>query len=501
MPAMGSFLFDVPEPSDAFFRRSNWQAAYVLGTEGVPSFAQVSWEDRRLAIRQPSERSGKLVIACQLEGMGGRTLTTCSLRQKTTPYLLPLELARGSCHRARAQADTWRRAGLNLGDRFDDLLRQGTAEFIEAVGFVGDPAKASRASLRAVKTLEEASTELGQRYASQSIAFRRQREDRLGILVAAGLLPDPNGLSPDPKAYLDAFNAAALRVCWSDSESDSGRFDFAPLRDLAGWCREQGVRVIGGPLLDWRDRLLPDWLTLLEDDFESLSEAISQFVERTVLELRGSVHLWNCAAGLNTPGPLNLDDEQRIRLGLVALQAVRRCDPNTPAIVTFDQPFGEYLSSQREGISPLHFADVMARSGLGLAGLGLEFRFGYPRGATLPRSAVDLGELIDRWSALGMPLLVQLGVPGGEGVDPQALLTGYPPLASAGDLSPADEQRRIAQPLLQTLLAKHAVHAIVWDEWSDARRHLLPHAGLIAADGTRRPLWDDFRKTRAEILR
>ncbi len=103
----------------------------------------------------------------------------------------------------------------------------------------------------------------------------------------------------------------------------------------------------------------------MEDDFEAFLEAVTQFAERTVTKFRGSVHLWNCAAGLNTPGPLEIDDEKAMRLAVGILQAVRRTDPNTPAIITFDQPFGEYLAKHGEGISPLHFADALVRSGLG----------------------------------------------------------------------------------------------------------------------------------------
>ena len=123
--------------------------------------------------------------------------------------------------------------------------------------------------------------------------------------------------------------------------------------------------MIGGPLIDFRTRLMPHWLYLFEDDFESLLKAAVHYVETTVAKFRGKVQLWNCATGLNTPGPLPLNDEQAMRLSIGILQAVRRTDPNTPAIMSFDQPFGEYLSKDRDGISPLQFADAMLRSGLG----------------------------------------------------------------------------------------------------------------------------------------
>ncbi len=56
-----------------------------------------------------------------------------------------------------------------------------------------------------------------------------------------------------------------------------------------------------------------------------------------------------------------------------------------------------------------------------MAGIGLEFRVNYESEATLPRSAVDFGQMIDRWATLGIPMLVQLSVPGGSGADNMAL--------------------------------------------------------------------------------
>jgi hypothetical protein len=227
---------------------------------------------------------------------------------------------------------------------------------------------------------------------------------------------------------------------------------------------------------------------------------VLEFVERTVSQFRGSVQLWNCAAGLNTPGPLSLDDEQTMRLAVGILQTVRRTDPHTPSVVSFDQPFGEYLARHRDGISPLHFADALARSGLGLAGLGLEFRFNYQTGCTLPRSAVDFGELLDRWATLGLPLLVQLAAPGGSGPDPKAMVPEkvLQPPGPNGDAEA--EQLKIAGPILRTLLAKHIVHGIVWDGWSDAEPHLLSHSGVIDAGGRPRPMLEYLTRLRRDFL-
>ena len=70
-----------------------------------------------------------------------------------------------------------------------------------------------------------------------------------------------------------------------------------------------------------------------------------------------------------------------------------------------------------------------------------------------------------------------------------------------GQLSdPGAEQLRIVGPMIRTLLAKHIVHGIVWDGWSDAEPHVQSHSGIIDAAGQPRPLLDYLIRLRKEFL-
>ncbi|GAA5510736.1 glycoside hydrolase family 10 [Novipirellula caenicola] len=497
---MGQFFFDVPETAQDFISRSLWKDAYICGIEGVPWQSRNEFDGSRLTITRGIESSGKLFLTCVVDGVGYCTLNTCSLRPLEEAHLLLLELARGSCYRARIQSDAWERAGLTLTSTFLELMAEGTQRFLDAAQRRGDPGVASEYAIEAISILEQANAELGDSYAIQSVSFRKQRENQLGTLLAAAVVP-PSPTEPDHEdEFCAAFNSAAVRLSWADIETDSGRFDYDAAEQSIRWCASKGLRVIGGPLLDFRERLMPHWLYLLEDDFESLLQSVCNFAERTVLKLRGSVQLWNCASGLNTPGPLKLDDEQIMRLAVGILQTVRRNDPNTPAIMMFDQPFGEYLAKHRDAISPLHFADAIARSGLGMAGFGLDVRVNYASGATLPRSAIDFGQMIDRWGTLGLPLLVQLSIPGDRGPDEKAIYPLEPLPETSSELDASSDQLRIASPLIRTLLAKHIVHGIVWDGWSDAVPHVLSHSGLIDAENEPRPLLDYLTRVRRDFL-
>lgn len=550
--AMGQMHFRVPEAASDFFHGSRWRDAYLCGIEGVPWQTKnifrpesdpsvLGHEDPAagsevtgggiLTLNRSVDTSAKLFLTCPVAGIGYRMLTTCSLRCLSMPHELLVELARGSCHRVRIQADTWQRGGLALSDRFEDLLQRGTHAFLDSiqppvlVGAGLDPAaqvddaviesKSTQAAIEAITLLEQAASELGDLFSTQSMSFRRTREPRLSTMMAVNVWPEDADESEEVPEFgeqgiAQAFNAAAVRISWGDIENGSGTNDFSRVNRVLDACGQSGTRVIGGPLIDHRDGLLPDWLALLGDDFEKLMSAMTQFVEATVNEFRGRVHLWNAAAGLNIAGPLSLDDEQVMRFSIGVLQTIRRCDPNTPVIISIDQPCGEYLAKYANGISPLHFADALLRSGLGLAGIGLNFRFGYSEGDTHPRSSIEFAQLIDRWATLNSPLMVQLSVPAAPGKDKSAkmnvcsvALSPEAVVASSaqGEAEAwANVQHDFARPLIQTLLAKQIVHAVVWDGWSDQYPHLTPHAGVLDHDGNPRPLLRYLSELREEIL-
>ena len=117
-----------------------------------------------------------------------------------------------------------------------------------------------------------------------------------------------------------------------------------------------------------------------------------------------------------------MDDERMMRFSLSALQTIRRLDPETPTILSFDQPFGEYLRKPNSGMPGLKIAETLARSGLGMAGIGLDIKVNYGKHGSMPRSAIDFSQKLDRWGTLGLPLLVQISAPGSAGKDEQSLV-------------------------------------------------------------------------------
>ena len=151
-------------------------------------------------------------------------------------------------------------------------------------------------------------------------------------------------------------------------------------------------------------------------------------------------------------------------------------------------------------LSPLHFADALVRADLGLAGIGLEINLGYSPRGTEPRDTIDFGRQMDRWSSLGLPLLVSLTVPSGSGKDPQARSTSNPQsYVDAGELSVAT-QRAWGEKFLPILLAKQPIQGVIWNQLRDSQPHALPHGGLFDAEDLAKPILELLQNLREQHL-
>ena len=174
-----------------------------------------------------------------------------------------------------------------------------------------------------------------------------------------------------------------------------------------------------------------------------------------------------------------LPEEDRLRLTVDTIQTVSRIDSRAPVIVSFDQPWAEYLAKENLDLSPLHFADALVRADLGVAGIGLEINFGYWPGGTLPRELLEINRLIDYWSQLGLPLLIIVTIPSSGAPDPHARRGTTPLVASFPSGLTQNAQMEFAQRLVPMLISKQCVHAIIWNQMCDSHPHDFPHGGLF----------------------
>lgn len=472
------------------------EQVYLAGLDRVPWHARVSRADGELRLERKMADAGNLYIPWQVEGYGWVTLATGTLIERERPYHLPLELARGKIGQVRNQISDWQAMGL-----FVPVLVE--AKIAEATRLLGEAAVGDPTSPRSVQLAEQclrlgldAAHLLTSAYAEQVLAVRRRTTGKLGILLGSEL-----GNSPlDPYLagqYLQSFNAARIPMAWRTIETGEGEYHWDVVDQQVEWCRAQGLMVCAGPLIQLDRQSVPDWLYLWEKDFESLLGFATEFLDAVVNRYRDMVDLWVPIGRINTANVLSLDDEERLRLTAQAIEVTRGLDALAEVVVSFDQPWGEYLSRLENDFPPLHFADELLRAGLGLTGLGLEINLGYQPDGTLLRDPLEFSRHLDYWSLLGAPLYLAITVPSGSHDDPLAQRRTAP---QPGTWTPGVQQAWVNR-YVPMLLAKSSVHGVLWNQLRDSEPHAFPHGGLFDLRRHPKPALRQLASLRQAYLR
>jgi hypothetical protein len=291
----------------------------------------------------------------------------------------------------------------------------------------------------------------------------------------------------------------SLPLTWRTIEAVEGRRNWTDADAQVEWAHSAGLRICAGPLLELDDRGVPDWTYLWEGDFDSLLSFMLEHVRAVVERYRGKVHLWQVAARMTHGHALGLGEEARLQLAAKAITVVRQLDPTTPLVVSFDQPWAEYLASEQLDLAPMHFADALVRAELGLSGLGLEINVGYHPGGSVHRGPLAISRLVDTWSLLELPLLVALTLPSSAAEDPKA--NGkVRVLSSEKDEVTPQSQRDWIEENVPLLLAKNAVQIVLWNQLSDAAPHHYPHSGIFDSEDKPKPALEALRKIRQQYL-
>jgi len=491
---MGIIRFQLPRRE--FASESMLDRTYMAGLDGVPWPCQTRFTNNCLVLSRDVSESGNFYTPWHVNGYGEVMLSTGSLMERERPYELPVELARGTVNRLRNQLAAWTFAGLSVDDQVRVRLAEAVKTMARTVtGTSGSDQRienADRATGQAIRVMDL----LVDQYTEHALRLRHQQSAQLQTLYGVNLGSQP--VHPTHAGDLSAaFNSAIVPMNWRNVESSSGSFSWETVDEQIDWCANQSVRALGGPLINMDGAGLPDWLILWEDDFEEMQSYILDYVNNVVQRYRGKVSLWNCAARLSAVGAIQINEEQRLNLTVRIIEQVRRWETKAPLIVSFDQPWAEQIAQTSMEFTPLHFADALARAGLGLSGFGLEFSLGYwPRGS-ITRDLLEISRQLDRWSLLGLPLVIYLTIPSSQTVDPQAK-PGIQSQPCLNDRLSTASQNSLVERLVPLLLAKQCVHGIIWNQLDDTQPHDFPHGGLLDTAGTAKPTLQTLSSIRTE---
>ncbi|MCA9150044.1 MAG: hypothetical protein KDA92_12115 [Planctomycetales bacterium] len=455
---MGSMQFLLPRREGLAELAVN--CAYMIGNDGAPWETHVTYHSGRLTVSRDARESGRLIAPWTIAGCGQVALSTATLLPRDTPYHLVLELCRGTLSR---------------------ILSQFAPSFLDQPAVHGAVSEAERHFVTAALSQHDIERCAREAEASLAICVNLIRKCLAPALKAQGpsnvcsrltgfQIDSPRGLNSLLQSSRTLGNAVFYQSSWRETESNPGEFNWATWQRDLRRIRQSKRRAACGPLFRLNRHDLPDWLYLWEEDFDTLQSYVVNYVQKAVDALRGDVNLWYVTAGTNIESELQLGEEHRLRLTLSAIEALRRADSQTPALVGIRQPWGEYLGHAAIDLSPWQFADIVVRSELGISGFVLEMNIACTSDRTLPRDLLELNRLIDHWSTFGLPLVIHLAIatPG------KAPVLGQPSGISTQTV-------QTVRDIVALLIQKPSVQGIIWGQFYDRADW---KAGVITADGT-----------------
>ena len=461
-------------------------AAYLSGFDGRVYPATVTVDDGLVTLRRNGTDSGRLHVAWPVTGAGRPVLCTAALCERPTPYLLPVELARGQLGLIRDQLAAWQAAGMEVPSEAAELLTQAQGHFCRAACRQEHPSVAAEAADAALAAALAAAERLTASYVRQRLTLRRRRTRHLPVLLSSRLGPErpPNSWN---RPFAAAFTGACVNAAWREVEPRQGEYAWEVCDQQVDWCHDQRLTPVGNAMLDFSPGGLPDWLWPYAQNYAALQSFVCDYVETVVSRYMGRVRLWEVAARANTGGALLLDEEHRLALTARAVEVARQVDDDLRLNLRVEQPWGAYQAAGMHRLSPLQSVDALVRSGVGLTGITLELAVGFTPGGSAIRDRFEISRLIDLWSSLGLTLTVSLAFPSQHRRDVQAAETIGVAEPQWRQTWSDEAQADWAEELLPLLMSKPAVNGIEWMHFSDAVPHRFPHAGLLRPDGSAKP--------------
>jgi hypothetical protein len=470
--------------------------AYLSGVDRIAWPVRASLENNELYLHRSISEAACLHFPWTIEGHGRVTLSTGTLLERDLPYMLPLELARGLVNQVRTQLFEWQSIGLVAPDSLVEKIGEATKLLASAVIEQNNSPVCASLSETCLSMAMDAANRLATCYIEQAMIVRRRTIEKQPVFFGGDLT---NSLLDrhTAKQFLATFNAANVPMSWREIEADEGAFKWTVPDAQIQWAKKNNLAVSAGPLLSFDSHNWPDWLTLWEDDFDSLRDFSAQYLRAVVDRYRDRVDFWQIAGRVNTEESLSLSDDEKLRLTAMGTEIIADRDPDKPIFVSFDQPWAEYMSRRDVDFPPLHFADALIRAGLPVSGISLEINVGYNPGGTLSRNLLDFSRVLDLWSIFGLPLWISIGIPSDTGDDP---LARKKEAAVLGDWTPSTQRAWIAR-YLPIALVKPYVQGITWNQLADSTPHDFPHGGMFDAHGKAKPALRTLSLLRQAMLK
>ena len=538
-------VFNTQGPASSF----KLDHAYLFGPDEVPVQSDIRFEGGVIHCEKASSDAAGLSVQVRVEqngsALGELILRTCLLPEREEPYLLPLELARHRIMLVLNKLEEWALFDLPPEHPVLALLDQARTEFtaalvalchrVESGGVSGpDPAsvlQANQAATRALAMALDASERLSLLHAEDELAGRTdgttyaEAQSRADSITADRVMPENSAKAPDsvgvvlpnppligcsigPSQFGEGLTRVVAAACdfvsmpmrWIDMEPTEGVYSFAKTDKWIEWAvRTAKLPVTAGPLIDFREICVPEWLYIWEHDYETLRELVYEHLKTVVTRYRRTVTRWTVCSGLHVNDGFVLSVEKMMDLTRMCALLVKKLHPAAKVQLEIAQPWGEYFARNKKSMPPRMYADMISQAGIALDAYALRVQMGQVGPGRGTRDLMAISDLLDRYAELDKPIAVTaVGVPS-QLVIPAAAARREddeaPPAEQAPPTDPGfwhaqwspESQARWAGQALGVMIGKPYIHSVCWQDLYDSPAADMPAGGLLTETGVAKP--------------
>ncbi|QYU70968.1 endo-1,4-beta-xylanase [Leptolyngbya sp. 15MV] len=291
---------------------------------------------------------------------------------------------------------------------------------------------------------------------------------------------------------------------WADMEPTEGRYAFARTDKWIEWAvRTAKMPVHAGPLIDFSEICVPEWIYIWEHDYDTLRELVYEHIKSVVTRYRKTVSRWTVCSGLHVNESFAMTLERMMDLTRICALTVRKLQPGAKIQIEIARPWGEYVAGNKRSMPPRLYADMIQQAGVAIDALGLRLQMGQPmpgRGGRGTRDLMALSDLLDRYAEVDKPIAVTaVGVPSAPvPPGPASSRSGSAATEPAGfwrsPWSPS-AQSAWAKEALRLIASKPYVVSLCWQDLYDlppgipaASPQDMPFGGLVTDQGQAKPV-------------
>jgi len=473
-------IYDGDGPADEF----PLQQAVLLGPADIAMEGEVQFEDGLVRCEKRTIESAALSLLVDVGQCGRLGLQTCLLPDRDQPYLLFLELARYRIKSFLVKIEDWMLFDLPADHPVLEQWEDARHLLTEAI--ILEFTKPAESDALARQSLEKAiiaSENLTVMHADALLAVR-YAEDRMPQRALGCHVHQSQFAEPLAKIMGRDFDFISIPIRWSEIEPEEGQYDWSKLDRWMDWAKKSNFPVIAGPIVDFREHSVPDWLYVWEHDYDTTHDLLHEHIEAIITRYMDVVSVWNMASSLHINTNFTLAYDELLDVVRMTTSLAKALHPGGRTMIEITEPWGEYYANNTKSIPPIVFAETLAQSGFKIDKMALNLQIGHHRGGRTARDLMQIGMLLDKLMYLDLPVVISgLGAPSHR---PKKMNGADPGGYWRQPWSPTVQADWFSK-VIALCMSKPFIESVCIHELYDHNAGVLPAAGLITSNGRAKP--------------